>query len=738
MGAAAVKAPKPEDLAPAPPILTTSTAAWLCALPCALVVLLAIVVLGPPLGHLLHPAHAGYRFLRNFRPIVNPEPVEQGRVLIALAAPLLLSLTTIAAVRRQPRIAARLQAVGVTAAQLALVGLLAACVAGQYAAHYGFRYTLVPLTITWTYLTPATLVAGAAIAALLALAAWRADVRALAHRALRETRERRTAAALLAVAITALWLAHAVNSDRSIANEPLMLRFHLEFTLDETFAVLNGRTPLVDFSPQYGALWPFLAALPLLAFGKTLLVFTLTMCSASAAALLAVYATLRRVTRSALSALLLYLPFLATSLFKVRGTLTNRDTFGAYFGMFPLRYAGAYLLAWLTARQLDRRDAQPGAPLALFVVAGLVLLNDLDFGLAALGATLAAFLWTTVRSRAAVLRLAGAVAAGLAIAFALVSLLTLARAGSLPHLGRLTDYARMYAGGGFGMLPMHPLLGLHVAIYLTYVAAIGTATVRAAERAPNRVLTGMLAWSGVFGLGAGGYFAGRSHPEALIATFSAWALALVLLSVVALESLAAHPPRRRRPSVAALAALLGLGVAACSLAQTPTPWSQLDRLRAPLAPSAEAPTPTPLAPLPGAAARRFVSALADGRGRFVVKRGAPVAVLMTLGHRVADAYGIVDVTPYTGWHSLETVERVEATLDALRRAGGNTAIVPRGVEVQVFRLLTRRGFQVLTASGGLAPLDARRGVRHIAVVPWQEEVLTKWVDTRHLHPRALR
>jgi hypothetical protein len=94
------------------------------------------------------------------------------------------------------------------------------------------------------------------------------------------------------------------------------------------------------------------------------------------------------------------------------------------------------------------------------VVGGLVALNNVDVGVPALGATLAALLW-----------------------------------------------------GGSG--PTMPLLGLHVAIYLTYVAAIGTATVRAVRGEDGRLLTGLLAWSGVFGLGVGAYFAGRSTPDDL-------------------------------------------------------------------------------------------------------------------------------------------------------------------------------------------------------------------------------
>ena len=59
----------------------------------------------------------------------------------------------------------------------------------------------------------------------------------------------------------------------------------------------------------------------MLAFGKTLLVFTLAPLRVSGLALLAVFGVLRRVTRSSLAALLLYLPFLATSLFLIGDAL---------------------------------------------------------------------------------------------------------------------------------------------------------------------------------------------------------------------------------------------------------------------------------------------------------------------------------------------------------------------------------------------------------------------------------
>ena len=127
--------------------------------------------------------------------------------------------------------------------------------------------------------------------------------------------------------------------------------------------------------------------------------------------------------------------------------------------------------------------------------------------------------------------MAGQLALGLLAAYALVALLTLVRAGELPQLGRLLDYGRLYSIGGFGLLHLHRTLGLHLVLYVTYAAAIGVATVRAIERAPNRPLTGMLAWCGVFGLGSAAYFMGRTHPELLIALFPTWALTLALLTV---------------------------------------------------------------------------------------------------------------------------------------------------------------------------------------------------------------
>jgi hypothetical protein len=723
--------------------LTPAQAAWIGALPCTAVVALAVAALARPLGALLFPPQH-VAFLSTTQPVVRPEPTEHARYLIALAAPLLLAWAIAARSRWQQLVPADVAVRGVQVTQAMLLVVVLACLVRQYELRFGFPYTEgeVGGVITLRYFTPPTLAAAAAFATAVLLTAWRVDVRGIARALGRETRALRVVVLLAAIAITVIWLLPSVYTDRSIGAAQNDVFYHVGFTLDETFAVLNGRTPLVDFTAQYASLWPYVGALTLLALGKTLLAFTATMVALSALSLVAIYLVLRRVARSSVAALLLYLPFLATSVFLLGGSSQNRSSVGNYFANFPLRYAGPYLLAWLTARQLERRGH--AGQLLLLTVAGLVLLNNADFGLPALAGTIAALVWTLpVPRRPPLARLAASAASGLAIALALVSLLTLVRAGSLPQFSRLVAFSRLYTLGGYAMMPIPGVLGVHLLIYLTYVAAIAVATVEATRQAPNRALAGMLVWSGVFGLGSAGYYVGRSHPVALTMTFSAWALALVLLTAVALRGLVRE--RTPRPTLAAFAVLFGFGVAACSLAQVPLPWSQLQRLNAPFVPTETVPFASPLVPPQAAATRDFVRSLADGRSHFVVRRGAPVAILLTTGHRIADAYGVVNVSPYTGTESLHTVEAVDTVVAALRRAGGNTIILPRRLEPSILQRLQQVGFRVVTDHGLGVVNFAGRTSRDILLTPWKGDdailgnpgSLTKWVDTRHLYPRAL-
>ncbi|HET6448933.1 MAG TPA: hypothetical protein VFG31_07460 [Conexibacter sp.] len=685
--------------------------AWLAAVPCAAITALAVLVLGPPASRVLFPP-PHLVFLPG--ETVTPEPLENARYLLALAGPVLLAATVLWASRRQivvPRLWAR---IGVAAAQLALVALVVACLVTQHEERWGYSY------FNWT-----TLAAAGMLTAAFVLAIRSAQVRDWLRTALRDTPRRRLVLLGVAALVTALWLLPAVNSEASI--RWAFLDHDTEFHFDETFAVLNGLTPLANFNAQYASLLPYLIALSMRTFEPTLLVFTITACTLSVLVLLSVYGVLRRAAGNAPVAFALFLPFMATSLFYIGGLLLIRFTPGVYFPMFPLRYGGAYLLAWLVARHLDRGDRRTWP---IFLVAGFAVLNNFEFGVAAFGATIGALLVSAVPlSRQRLLNLAGAAAAGAAGAVAFYSIVTLARAGTLPQLWRLAQFARLYGAAGFSVAPIPAVIGLPLVLFGTHAAAIATATVRRVRSEPNRVLTGMLMWAGLFGLGSATYYVARSSASILPMLFSAWALSLTLLAVVVLRRMVERPARM--PGTASLAVLFGVGLLTCSLAQAPVPWQQIRRVREKPATIALMPARwTP--PSSDPAIRRFVSSLADGPGRFAVRHGAPVAIFTTMGHRLADAYGIVNVLPYTGPESIHTREQLDDTLDALRDAGGNTALVPTEHVRRLREELLRRGFAVLTQNGLRRP--ARNELPHGTIVV---EELTKWVDTHHLSAGAL-
>ena len=624
--------------------------AWLLAPPCALVFALAIALLGQPLGSLLFPA-PDIAFWPTATPTlaIRPEPTEQARFLIALAGPLALSgLVTLLRGRALPlrpgAVAALVQASQVLVAAFLLTALIA-----QRRLTYGEVFSGGEASFRRVYFTAPTLVAAALLALAAVLVLRRAPLVTRIAELIRETPRRRLAGIAVAVAFLGLWLLTAINTEASFNASNFGVRANASFWLDEAYAVLDQRAPLVDFHAQYGQLWPYLNAGVMWLLGPSFEAFVAAMVAASALCMLAVYALFRRLVHSSLLALALFAPFVATSFFTQLGPLDNRYGPSNLFSMFPMRYGGPYVLAWLLARHVDR--VRPRRAALLFLVGGLTLLNNPDFGMPAFAATLVALFWTDPRPwRTRLGRLALEAALGLLAALALVALLTLAVAGSLPHLSHLFTFPRMWGVGGVTMLPM-PTLGFHLALYATFAAALVVATVRAL-RGERNALTALLAWSAVFGFGASSYFAGRSHPEVLISLFSAWTLALSLLGIVAIRALVERAGRR--PTVAEVAVLLGLGISVCSLAQTPTPWSQIDRIRT---------AGPPNSPIQRFDARRFVAQAG-------AQAGERVLILIPMGHRIGYELGLVNVAPYVSMISMPAVEQLDEALRALRDEGG--------------------------------------------------------------------
>jgi len=651
-----------------PRCLSAAELAWVASIPIGMLVVVAILVLGPVVGDLLFP-RSDVTFWPSIVRIAPPDPesTEHARFLIALSAPALLTGVILFGRRRVGPMPPAQIDVLVRVAQMVAFSSIVLCVILQH--RYAFFWLAARHVV---YFRVSTLVAAGVIAAAIAWVLASDRLRSRFRWLFVESRTRRFAGTAVAIIAIVVWMLPAVNFEDTIGGANQAIVDHIPYWLDEVYATLGGRLPLVDYVAQYGSLWPYPIAATMALLGDSVGAFTIAMSAISAVAMLAMFDALRRVARSSLAALLLFLPFLATSFFMMQGPLENRYAIVNLFGTFPLRYAGPFLLVWLLVRHLD--GASPRRSRWLFLAAGLVVLNNAEFGIPALGATVAALLWSRTRPGLARLAIEGAV--GLAGAVALLSALTLVMAGELPHLEMLFRFSRLFALSGWAMLPMKPTLGVSTVIYLTYVAAIGVATVRAVGDEADRVMTGLLAWSGVFGLGIGSYYMGRSHPEVLTNMFPAWALCITLLFVLAVRTAAARP--RRLPSLPEVACLLGFGVLVCSLAQTPTPWSQVARLNRTADPLYAQPLGEP-----------FIAAH--------IRPGEPVAILTGLGQRAAYDLGVVDVTPYAAG-SMPTIDQFDEMLADLRAAGGRKVFFAKNeqtwTQADVPDALSQRGYRV--------------------------------------------
>jgi len=649
--------------------------AWLGALPLGLLVAIAVVVLGPPLASLLPAAADASAYWPN-QPLL-PEPVEHARYGIALLGPPLLAALVVAVAAKPPALTPTLIRTAVTAGGTALVALLALCLLAQNSV---LLRANVPPAQAIRFFTPPTLAAAAAIALLLA-AALRWAPQALPRLARREPPAVRIACLALAAALTAAWLLTAVNSETTIGNPPG--NDLIPWDMSETFAILDGRTPLADFHAQYSQLWPYLAAIVLALTSTTIGAWTATMATISGLALLAVYATFRRIVRGGALALALFLPFLATGFFALHDPAGYRYSAAGIYSAWPLRHAGPYLLAWLVARHCD--GAAPRRAWLLFAAAGLVAINNPEFGLGALaGTVLAVACVRRVASPRAAGRLLGAVALGIGCATALVTLLTLVRAGSLPHFGWMLEFPHLYGIDGWFIGPMAPI-GFHLAMYLTFGAALVAGVVRAARGGGEPVLTAMLAWAGPFGLVAGSYYVGASNPLTLVTLFSVWWFALMLLLIAVVRALAARP---RLPALPELAVLFSFGLAVCSLPQIPAPWREIERLGR-----------------PGAPVYRQLELLSPIAS--AVQPGEKVALLLPLGHRVAYDLGVTNVSPYSGPAAMPTKRQLRVTVEAMRREGARTAFVDGIAHPELVGGLQRAGFVVIGRGQPIQLVDER-------------------------------
>ena len=630
-------------------LLLAAAIAWLCPL---------IKGLYPSPGQSLFP---------EWRVLVKPEPLEEVRSMLALATPFLLAgVVLLLGADRSPRRSADLP---ILTTQVALGALLIWAILGQER-RSGFLPTdyFEPLL-----LSVPVLAAGIVIGVLATVAAVRR--RGLAERvAVMRSVGHWWVALALAAATTAIFILPAVVTDGTVGQSGPLASGHIPTQGEDYFAVLNGRTPLVDYISQYVNLLPIAVEPILRAFNDSITAFSITMCVLSGLGMLAIFGMFGEVTRRPWVALVLYVPWVALSLFPWHDTGAIREFNGNYYGVLPGRYFGPFILAWLIAR--STRVAIPRW--ALFAFAGLVAFNNWEFGSAALLAAIVAQLAALDRSKPvwpAVRSLAVQALVGVAGALALVCAITLVRAGELPDPSLLTYFSRVFLREAYGLVPM-PGRGLHWAIYATYVAALLIAAVRFTRRDPDRTMTAMLAFSGTFGLTSAMYFVGRSSQFQLILLFPVWGLALALVALVAFRALISARGDRealRRILFPAAAALIGFGVMVGTIGRISPPWRQIDRLNE---------TGHPLSLQRPAA--------------YVAAHTVPGEHVLIIGpeaeHLIADRAGVVNSSPLNGLTALLGPAEANRVLDQLQEEGG-TQVFERTSPLPEFAAMLRaRGY----------------------------------------------
>ncbi len=646
--------------------------AWLGLVLLTLLGLVAGFWLAPPLSH-LYPASSQQVF-PEWRFLIKPEPLEDTRFLIAAAGPPALAALVVALGAN--RMARRSLDAPVIAVQLAGIGFLAWSVAHQI--H-------VPALTRPDYFDPLLLsvpnvIAGVVIGVLLTglIASPLEFSQSRIFGAAGWISGRAWIAIAIALAFTAIWLLPAVFTDSTVGQAGTATHAgHIPVQAEDYFAVVNGRTPLVDYIPLYVHLLPFVVAPVLTAFNLSLTSFSISMCVLSLVPLMAVYGTFSAVTRRPWTALALYLPFVAISLFPWDRQGSVWDYNGNYYGFFPGRYLGPFIVAWLCALCLRGRRVPAWV---VFFAAGLAFANNAEFGLPCLVAAVVALAFGAdrsipIRHRASKLAVHGAVGTGAALILACGVIL--ARSGQLPNPSFATYWSSTFAKEGYGLEPM-PTLGLHWALYVTYAAALVTAAVRYVRAELDKTLTGMLAFAGIFGILSGFYFAGRSVPWQLMLLFPVWGFALAMLAWTVARSLRAARAdwfRLRRLMLPAVATLAGFGIMIAAIDRFPPPWQQVDRLTA----GGEAVNDQP-------DAQSFVDAHTSP-GDHVLLLGTP------LDHRLAERAGVVNESPVFDVFALLSPREVDRAINFLEDDGGRLVFerVSRGIP-QVAEILRDRGF----------------------------------------------
>ncbi len=410
-------------------------------------------------------------------------------------------------------------------------------------------------------------------------------------------------------------LSCSLFNERNLDREVVSIGWHIPHTMAESLALLNGRTPGADFFPLYQYLMGYPVALAYHVFGVSILTYTATMAGLSFVALGAVFVGLLELARRPVTALGLFVLWLALGFYPIQyrdGSVYNAFT---YFALYPIRFLGPLIL-WSALVRLRLRLTRRGMFFA-GLWALLTALNNPEFGLPAAGIAIAG-LWFFPETQARRAFIGGGLS-GLTACVAFIFL----RTGSFLHGSEIVSYLLAFGQLGYNFVGT-PLRGFDLLMMFTSVACVVSAVTQTPTEPLPRARQVALFFMGLFGIAIAPYYLNRSHHEVLQGLFSVWGLQVCALSLDFLEN---------RKKGAAFAAprvwiFVALAFMAMLVPSLPNPWTQWNRLQAPGGTSLG------------------ISALADEVRSFTVP-GEKVALVHPWGFWVAHEASVENLSPFS-------------------------------------------------------------------------------------------
>jgi hypothetical protein len=312
---------------------------------------------------------------------------------------------------------------------------------------------------------------------------------------------------------------------------PTVTTYHFQFVEEELTAILAGRVPDVTFVPQYVNVFGYLTAPWFAIFGTSIGSFTTVMAIFSGLAFLAVGSLFKTLFRNWLLTAVLYVLFLSIAMVPGYRYSYGVVTVVNYPALMPFRYLGPYLLLAAIGFALRRR--QLGWWLAIGTLSGLVLANNLDFGLAAALAALVASLIGGSDLGDRSWRFPIIAFTGVVVGFLAFWLALWCQAGSFPSFHQYEFFAVDLGGSGAYAAKMGTAFGVQLVLWCTYAACIAIPIFRWIRgRRDNMTMLrdGLMAFIGVFGFGSGLYYVDRALQPVVKGLIVTWAIAAILLA----------------------------------------------------------------------------------------------------------------------------------------------------------------------------------------------------------------